>query len=576
MNARSHSIRIIPPSFRLRSARRQSGGRGLALILIVALGLAVSPVFASWFESGSVSLNGVVNPADSVTFPNTPNCSFYQWSEQMFLWLTSPAPPRYGGGGRIFDSPVFYDVSPPDSSGHRTFIPHTPGRIRIFNVRAAQVGRHGLPIVFDKKGRLLEVETPKLGPNGKQLILNQLSKPTEIDRVTLENGKPLFLDKEGKAIARPKAIVRPELNKSLVVQRFMAGRIPIFLDSAGNVVDVEQGQAGGGDVLQTQTGSLVYYATMVNDVYAYFLTGAKNGGITPAPNQFPTTPTDLNKVVAFAAAHGKTFTDPDALAIEVKSSWVEAAGLSNLSSYITMNATIPTYDTSNPNQWTPNGQKTVQLAMVGLHVVGSTAGHPEMIWGTFEHFGNAPNGTYKYIDNTNATKTVTQTAAGTWLFSASNSSGPFNAAHMFFNSPNIDSISPFTITPSDTIRWKAFGGAFDFSPNPLDATTAASNSEIISINNSVIGQLAAGDVRANYYMTGSTWTIGGAAPTGSFKSGGGGGNEVGTSKLANTTMETYQQGSNNLWNTGTNCFSCHVTNTTSVSHIYPPLQPLFP
>src|SRR6185369_2461920 len=81
-----------------------------------------APVFASWFESGSVTLNGVVKPADSVNFPNIPNCSFHQWSEQMFLWLTSPAPAKYGGGGgRIFNSPAFYDVSPPDASGDRTY-----------------------------------------------------------------------------------------------------------------------------------------------------------------------------------------------------------------------------------------------------------------------------------------------------------------------------------------------------------------------------------------------------------------------------------------------------------------------
>lgn len=68
-----------------------------------------APAFASWFESGTVTLNGVVKPANSVTFPNTPNCSFYQWSEQMFLWMTSPAPATYGGGGgRIFDSPAFF------------------------------------------------------------------------------------------------------------------------------------------------------------------------------------------------------------------------------------------------------------------------------------------------------------------------------------------------------------------------------------------------------------------------------------------------------------------------------------
>src|SRR5690242_9552700 len=69
-------------------------------------------VVNSWFESGSVSLNGAVKPANSVAFPNIPNCSFYQWSEQMFLWLNSPAPPRYGSNGLVINSPAFYDVTP--------------------------------------------------------------------------------------------------------------------------------------------------------------------------------------------------------------------------------------------------------------------------------------------------------------------------------------------------------------------------------------------------------------------------------------------------------------------------------
>ena len=36
--------------------------------------------FAGWFQSGTVSLNGVVNPADSTQFL-APDCGFYQWSE---------------------------------------------------------------------------------------------------------------------------------------------------------------------------------------------------------------------------------------------------------------------------------------------------------------------------------------------------------------------------------------------------------------------------------------------------------------------------------------------------------------
>src|SRR5271155_258377 len=80
--------------------------------------------FATWFASGKPSVSGVVNPANSVGFSPSGNCDFYTWAKQMFLWLTSPAPSVYGGNGLIMDSPVFYDVSPPDSNGNRTLLPH--------------------------------------------------------------------------------------------------------------------------------------------------------------------------------------------------------------------------------------------------------------------------------------------------------------------------------------------------------------------------------------------------------------------------------------------------------------------
>ena len=37
----------------------------------------------------------------------------------------------------------------------------------------------------------------------------------------------------------------------------------------------------------------------------------------------------------------------------------------------------------------------MKLVMVGIHV-GSTKGHGEMVWGSFEHADNAPDATYKY------------------------------------------------------------------------------------------------------------------------------------------------------------------------------------
>lgn len=529
--------------------------------------------FSSWFQSGSVTLNGIVTPANSITFPNSPNCSFYEWSERMFLWATSPAPPSYGGGQHVFDSPGFFDVSPLDSNGNRTLISHTAGGLRMFGVRAAQVGPRKFPVIFDKAGHMLEIQPPRLSKTGKLLMLNSSNDTVEVERTALgENKKPEFFDKSGNMIKGARPIIPVEGERTFIVQKFIIDKIPIFLNGAGIVADVEEGQADGG-VLETQNGSLIYYVSMVNDVYAYFLTGTKDGGILPAPTHFPTTQGELSKITAFGAAHSASFPDSVALSVELKTSWVEASAVSNPASYITMQGVIPTYDKTDPNHWVQNGQQTVQLALVGIHVVGSTSGHPEMIWATFEHQDNTPNATFAYINTSNATTTVNQSTAGTWLFCATNSAGPFNAVHMSnpFGTTDIVPVNPFSISPSNTIRWKAWGGASDASPNPLDATPAASNTEIISMNNSVRGMLTSGDVRANYVFEGATWTIGGAPPTGSFPSG----NEVGTSKLANTTMETYQQGSNSLVGTGSNCFTCHTSNTVNVSHLFGDIKPMF-
>jgi hypothetical protein len=535
--------------------------------------------FEGWFQSHTVTLNGVVNPANSLV-NLTPNCGFYQWGQQMFLWLTSPAPTEYGGGGgRIFDSPVFYDVSPLNASGQRTLIPHEAGVLHVFPLRSAQVGPHGLSVIMDKAGRLLEVKPidPKLTPQ----VRDATGKVVTISHLKLVAGKPVLLDVKKAPIAAahlqvavPRAqLLRAEVNP-LIVQEFNIDGINIFIDPTLAVIDTEQGQAGDGSVLEAQTaanGSLVYFSTMVNDVYAYFLTGANHGAITTSPaNQFPTTSTDLTNTLNYAAAHGKpanSFPDSNALAIEIKTAWVLASGLPNASSYITEEATVPVYKHVSGTSWTPNGQQTVTLALVGVHVVGSTAGHPEMVWASFEHFGTAPLATYQYTSSAagNPTKTITQPTTGPWIFSANGSGLTFNVPHMAVSStPVANSIaasSGFTISPSNTSRVQPFGMA---------GTNTASNTQILSANNNVLSQLAGGDIRGNYFLVGATWTPFGSNP-------GPSNNGVGTSLLANSTMETYQQGSN--------CFDCHQNfnqpptgpsnPTTQISHVFGVTQPLF-
>jgi hypothetical protein len=126
-------------------------------------------------------------------------------------------------------------------------------------------------------------------------------------------------------------------------------------------------------------------------------------------------------------------------------------------SYITMTATVPEWDTHG-STWTSSSTRTAKLALVGIHIVGSTGGHPEMLWATFEHFGNTPDATYSYTSKT-GTKTVKQSTAGRWLFSSTNASAPFNLAHARYDSTagTIDPANGFAISASNTLRQKPFG-----------------------------------------------------------------------------------------------------------------------
>jgi hypothetical protein len=252
---------------------------------------------------------------------------------------------------------------------------------------------------------------------------------------------------------------------------------------------------------------------------------------------------------------------------------VEASGLANPSEYLTMTASIPTYDTSSTTTWTPIGHKTVKMALVGMHVVGSAAGHPEMIWATFDHKNNAPNATYKY-NSTSGLQTVNPDFTNAYLFCAANPApASLNSVRMTAGAGGtIVALPTLTIGPSNIIRGNAWGAVDGVGPNPL-GNSAFSNTELISMTNGFRDKLLTGDVRKNYMLTGSTWTINGAAPTTNFGNPGNpgivAGRTVGTSQMANTTMETFQQGSPTSFSAfGNTCFSCHQSNDVDVSHIY--------
>ncbi|WP_146171776.1 hypothetical protein [Flavobacterium magnum] len=446
--------------------------------------------FATWFDKGKVSENGFVNAANSLTFGFKSNCDFYKWSEQMFLWMTSPAD-DFGIGKRVIESPVFYTVSPEDSLGHRTFIQH-------------------------RKGLLLSAVTG--------------------------------------------------LEKSIGI-------------------DSEEGQATG-DALMAKDGSMVYYITMVNDVYAQFLTAVKDGKMSG--RTFPTTQSVLDSIVAYAKTNNVTLPDATALAMEIKTSWVDVAKLKDADSYIQIDALVPTYDKT-ATKWTITGQRKARLALLGMHVVGSVAGHPEMVWSTFEHKAVSPNLSYTYVDKENKVKTVKGDIKGDWVLNSKpQDTVNINVSHMKFKGNAVYATfegapEGNTVSPSNSTRTKPWGVADSGVPNPRNATPAIANSEVISINNSIMSMLAGNDLRKNYMFIGSTWTEKGAAPNGRSYAAtdAAPGVAVGSSQLANTTMETYIQNGTG-YNKQGSCFLCHSSfnrkvpqlSPDTISHVFSDLKPL--
>src|SRR5437764_8726385 len=123
-----------------------------------------------------------------------------------------------------------------------------------------------------------------------------------------------------------------------------------------------------------------------------------------------------------------------------------------------MPATLPTYDTSNPQQWVQTGTKQATLAMVGMHVVGSANGHPEMIWATFEHVDNTRNAAYTY-NNAQGPTNVQQDNGGTWLFSTTPPSANPNTSTIEVANNGIAATTAAGVVPADILRENAWGTA---------------------------------------------------------------------------------------------------------------------
>jgi hypothetical protein len=200
------------------------------------------------------------------------------------------------------------------------------------------------------------------------------------------------------------------------------------------------------------------------------------------------------------------------------------------------------------------------FGLVGFHLVYTTPGQPEMVWATFEHVGNAPD-----APCTSGQSTCSQLPAGFsgWSYNDCKSTSCTNVNVWPSPVPSpIPDAQAFLNYPTGTIA----------TITDAAGVSGADNIAILNaLNQSVSSVLPAGSVWRNYSLSGAIWTLNGALPAVPvFASNGtqnSNANVVGSTFLANVTMETFTQFPNPIPSPFPNgvqsCMTCHNIGSAS-------------
>jgi hypothetical protein len=357
-----------------------------------------------------------------------------------------------------------------------------------------------------------------------------MTYPTAEDLIPANpNQKPL------KAPSLKSRDSRPPLK--LKVRSLKPKTIGTLTEDAGSIT-----QAGSGGILVDQNGNPVFYSVHFNWTFYTFI----------ETNSYY----DYN---TYVAANPNVSFPPGAT--EFKASWQIIPTGTTFAGYTTA-AQVPTLSTGTGGiiDADPTKMRNVTVGLVGLHIAGSVANHPELIWATFEKLNNAPD------LPAGLTPSSTQ--------SVSSSNYTFYTANTPANLCNVQpttytlNVAAQTLSPvTQVFRQFANGGGV---PDNITA--------IDTLNASVLAQLTASnqaDPAVNYELVGGVWLLPGALNPNMSP---GDGQLHGSPDLANSTMETFVQApfanKNSPPTFFTSCFGCHTTTSSkTISGLFiPPMN----
>lgn len=288
----------------------------------------------------------------------------------------------------------------------------------------------------------------------------------------------------------------------------------------------EINQAGSDGLLIDQNGRAVYYSMYINDVFYNFV--KENNLYDPAT------------LAAFSDTE-----DFPVGSLELKVAWKVVSEGDNTEGMYTRKAEISKLvEKDGSVVIDPTQGEQVTVAMVGFHIAGVTAGHPEFIWATFEHNRNSPTLTDEqlkaYLDPKNTTINNEVVSDKDWTFFKAHStfiqSNQNNAGQVKITDPAAQTLTPVT---NAFLQYAQGGGV------------QSNRDHIVELNKDVLAQLK-DPIFSNYYLGGAIWLNDSNALVP---------NETqqdlitGSTDLSNVTQETFTQKVKDE----RNCFSCHNT-----------------
>jgi hypothetical protein len=309
-----------------------------------------------------------------------------------------------------------------------------------------------------------------------------------------------------------------------------AGVLDALISRSGKARTLELiEQAGPNGIMVDLQGRPIYYSIHSDATFGDFI--QQNGLFDPA------------KLRAF---------DPNTAfpvdTLTLKAAWKVVAPGEDVSTFYTRTAEIALLTTKSGRIVVSGETKSVRVALVGFHIAGTVANHPEMIWATFEHLQNAPD-LPKPMDQMGPNDVVSGKG---WTFYEAGT--PFKTCNV--NSAGSGAlkldVAAQTLSPvTEVCRMIPFGGG-----------EASNIANIQALNSSVHSQLKG--VWNNYFELGAIWFRANNAlkPNCTFQPGSlecrADPNTpilTGSTQLSNTTIETFTQSQS----AQDNCFACHNT-----------------